>query len=295
MRRQIFLKNYREIQKINAEGHPYKLGVNKFANLTDEEYAKYYLNANPIPESIQNQESNYIPDTISIENDDIDWVREKKVTPVRDQGMCGSCWTFGTISMIETLYAIKGNNLTEFSEQQLVDCCRIHNSNGCKGGDVEDAVQYLKDEGNILAADYPYKAIEQKCDIDKFKKIKTVSNYAKIPKGNTNMMQNALHNGSMYVSVNANAVAFKFYKSGIVTNGCPHEIVSHGVTLVGSGVDKKANVNFWKVRNSWGENWGDDGYIRIKRELGDNVLGVCGIGRHAVYPIRSEEHTSELQ
>eukprot|EP00826_Nyctotherus_ovalis_P048413 TRINITY_DN5703_c0_g2_i1.p1 TRINITY_DN5703_c0_g2~~TRINITY_DN5703_c0_g2_i1.p1 ORF type:complete len:355 (+),score=71.02 TRINITY_DN5703_c0_g2_i1:175-1239(+) len=283
-RKRIFLDNHRKIMQINSEGHPYTLGINQFADLTDEEFEQMYLTENPVPESILAQGvSVSMEESEDPGDDNIDWVAKGKVAPVKDQGNCGSCWTFASISVAETFYAIKKDELKIFSEQQLVDCCRTTLSKGCQGGEAEDALRCLKQNKSMLATDYPYVAMDQDCRYDKSKALygKTVG-YGVSPKGDTNDMQKWLRTRTLYVSVNASPFAFRFYKSGIITNGCPGHQTNHGVTLVGSGVEK--GVKFWRIKNSWGRNWGDKGFLRIERKLGTDVLGVCGIGRHGVHP-----------
>lgn len=284
-RKRIFLENHRKIVQINSEGHPYTLGINQFADLTDEEFEQMYLTENPVPESILAQGvSMSTEEDDKPEDEDIDWVAKGKVAPVKDQGNCGSCWTFASISVAETFYAIKNNcDVKIFSEQQLVDCCRTKLSKGCRGGEAEDALTCLAKNKSMLATDYPYAAVDQKCQYDKSKSVYgVIAGYGVSKSGDTTDIQKWLRTRTLYVSVNASPFAFRFYKKGIITNGCPGHQTNHGVTLIGSGVEK--GVKFWRIKNSWGPNWGDKGFLRIKRELGTDVVGLCGIGKHGVHP-----------
>ena len=286
-RKAIFVANQKRIAEINREGHPFTLAMNQFGDLSDEEFARYYLTENPIPESILNQTPFTLPEDYEAPEDVIDWDEKGKVTPVRDQGLCGSCWTFGSVSVVETFHAIKKGKLEHFSEQQLVDCCLTKDSHGCSGGEAEDGIGYFTKYKAMLAKDYPYTALDEKCKYEEKKGedigIQTgVLAFKVIEPGNTQAMQERLKEGTMYVSVNSGAIAFRFYKKGIITQGCPHETLGHGVTLIGSG--EEDGIKFWRIKNSWGPNWGDRGYLKIKRELGTGIMGVCGIGRHAVFP-----------
>ncbi len=286
-RKAVFAANWAKISEINAQQLSYTLGINQFADLSDEEFATTYLTESPVPADVS-KFSQQLPASLPLSaaelaDDEIDWVKDGLVNPVKDQGLCGSCWTFGTVSTVESRYAKVEGKLKAFSEQQLVDCCRTEDSKGCSGGQVEDGVPCLVRTGAALLSDYPYMAFDQSCKLDgSIPTTKVAEGFTTVATLDTAQMQRALKNHTMYVSVNAGAFAFRFYKSGVVTEGCPSAPLSHGVTLVGSGT--RDGVAYWKVRNSWGPNWGESGYISILRDVSQSGPGQCGIARHVVYP-----------
>ena len=155
LRRSIFRENYEMIDKINKEDHSYKLGINKFADLTQDEFKKYYL-TQPEPVDIPESQTPFSdpPDPYII-----DWVNENVLNSVRDQGNCGSCWTFASVAAAEAVYAINHKKeRKQFSEQQLIDCYHSSSSDGCNGGERWEALQYITKDGLVERSSYPYKA-----------------------------------------------------------------------------------------------------------------------------------------
>ena len=268
----VFKKNYKLIEEFNA--NPDKtctLEVNLFADLTDEEFSKYYLAKSIVPPK-QSENSRGVDPNPNITKN---WT--SKTTPVKDQGMCGSCWTFSSVSVVETIIAIKDDtSVVSYAEQELVDCCNKHNdtnysrSDGCNGGEEEDALDYIVEYGIRYTKDYPYRAKNNNCSKLETARVK-ITNHTLLK--NNEEMEEYIQNQTMSVALAAGPVAFKFYKKGVVTEGCPGENLSHAVTIVGAGTEN--NIAYWLVRNSWGPNWGDDGYIKIMRSNKGN--GMCGI------------------
>ena len=283
-RRKVFEINYRKIQEYNQQSSKTcTLGVNKFADLTDEEFEKKHL-SKPIqpnyrePKPKKYQEPN--------ENVEINWVEKGKVAPVKDQGLCGSCWTFSAISVVETLVAIKDNKSPErYSEQQLVDCCITEDSHGCDGGEDSDAFDYLARKGIALDSQYPYLAIDDECKDTKVPMRVNITGHVDISSGNNTEMENAIQGRTLSVGLAAGPYVFRFYKKGVVTTGCPGDHITHAVTVVGAGTED--GIPYWLVRNSWGPNWGDKGYLKIARSP-DGTTGVCGIACCAQYPLYNE-------
>ncbi|KAI5632393.1 papain family cysteine protease domain-containing protein [Phthorimaea operculella] len=216
--------------------------------------------------------------------DSFDWRDKKVLNPVKDQGMCGSCWAFSTIGSVEPAYAIKHKQLISLSEQQLVDCDTT--SHGCNGGLMSYALTYLKDcGGSESEADYPYETEQDTCRFAANKvKVKVVGQQAfdlgvtaaakqalqAFDLGLTTAAKQALvSNGPISIAVDANN--WNFYTGGIFP--CtPGKGIDHGVVLVGYGAEN--GVPYWIVRNSWGAVWGEGGYIRI-RMSGTNENSVC--------------------
>lgn len=276
-RRKAFAFNYKRITEFNKQ--PYKtftLDVNMFADLTDDEFARKHLSSpKPAHHRAKNSWFYQEPNPNVVKN----WVTEGKVTKVKDQGNCGSCWTFSSISVTETIFAIKDTiPPTRLSEQQLVDCCKTPLTKGCHGGEPSDAFEYIMKNGISLEKDYPYTARDDACK--DFKAVMKLDNYVNISAGNNTIMEDVIQTRTMAVGINAAPFVFRFYKSGIVDSGCPDDPINHGVTIVGANVEN--GIPYWIVRNSWGPNWGEKGYIRLKR-TSDGNNGICGIASCAQY------------
>ena len=274
----IFVQTYKMINEHNANPDSTStLGINQFADLTDEEFQRLYLSK---PRSSNEPATSPIkpppnPDL------NINWVERGKVTKVKDQGNCGSCWTFSAISVVETLVAIIRNKDPErYSEQQLVDCCRTFQSQGCDGGEETDAFDYLRDKGAMFESAYPYKAVDDVCKYNKDAVAVRIKEYLNITDGDNAKMEEIITSRTISVGVAASHYVFRYYRSGVVTTGCPGDHISHAVTVVGAGTEN--GVPYWLVRNSWGPHWGDHGYMKIAR-VSDNTNGVCGISCCAQY------------
>ncbi len=287
-RKAVFAANYARINAFNSEKHNFKLGVNQFADLTQDEFRAQYLSKSE-PVDLSEIPSNPVG-PIPSEDDEKDWVKEGKVSPVRDQGNCGSCWTFSAIAAVESLDAIKQNRTAPvaMSEQQLVDCCKTSLSNGCLGGERWEAFEYIARAGIASREDYPYLAYNSDCKESAYKKVVYLKKHLNITKGSSPELAAAVLKRPISVGVNASPFAFMFYRSGIVDEGCPADEINHGVVAVGVG--KKDGVLYWKVRNSWSPKWGDGGYIYIKREttVGPGLCAIAMKGCMPVYPDESE-------
>ena len=286
IRRRAFAHNYRSITIFNSQPQrTCTLAINQFADLTDEEFAARYLSAPRKAPTIAHSwgRSKGVDPTIKK-----NWVAEGKVSPVKDQGNCGSCWTFSSISVTETLQAIRRNKSPlQLAEQQLVDCCITPLSHGCSGGEPTDAFNYIKAKGIALSADYPYKAQDLPCKDKQVTPVLKLAGYVNITEGKTSDMENAIKTRTMAVGINASPYVFRFYKSGVIDVGCPSDPINHGVTVVGADTDEN-KVPYWLVRNSWGATWGDKGYVKLKRTPDGNP-GVCGIALFAQYVLFEEK------
>ncbi len=293
---EIFADNYRRINEFNEKNSPrLTVGVNQFADLTDEEFEREYLQAGSAPPQCtvtQEQRAVLKPEGRRAQLD-VNWVKQGKVLPVKDQGRCGSCWTFAATSVTETLYAIRENPqpLVRLAEQQLVDCCRASRTsicfsgNGCSGGIVGQALDYVRANGQTKSTEYPYTAKNGVCKEKDVTPVFKLDGYANITAGDVDSMEKAILTRSVAVGVAAGYFGFRFYKSGIVTEGCADTPINHGVTIVGAGAEN--GVDYWLVRNSWGGNWGASGYLKIARKRGSG-MGVCGITSCPQYPLYKE-------
>jgi cathepsin F len=201
----------------------------------------------------------------------LDWRTKGAVSDVKDQGQCGSCWAFSAVGNIEGLNAIKTGKMVTLAEQQLVDC--DHNGDqGCNGGLMDNAFQYLVEAGGIESdKDYKYTARDGNCKFNKSKVAVKLAGFEDISQNEDQIAAALVANGPLSIAVNANP--FQMYTSGILRptkRSCNPAELDHGVTLVGFGVEK--GVKYWIIRNSWGSSWGEDGYIRLERGT-----GACGM------------------
>lgn len=195
---------------------------------------------------------------------DIDWVAQGAVTPIKNQGQCGSCWAFSTTGGLEGLSKIAYGDLQSFSEQQLVDCSGTYGNHGCNGGLMNEAFNYVRDHGIVHESEYPYKAVHGTCQIKggPFK----ISGHTSA-NGCTNLANSLT---SRPISIGVDARNWSPYKSGVFSN-CGTTL-DHGVLLVGTVNDN------WRVKNSWGTTWGESGFITLAK---GNTCGICNT---ASYP-----------
>ena len=231
------------------------MGVNQFTALSDVEFVATYLGSwPPTSEKIE-----IVADAAMVPANDVDWTG-KAVSPIKNQGQCGSCWAFSATGVIES-WAMMQENSWNLSEQQLVDCTRNYGNYGCNGGWPSSALQYVKAGGITGENDYPYTARDGTCRMN--------GGNFKIPGFQSatgcSALQNAIQNSP--VSVTVDATNWSRYSSGIFSN-CGTSI-NHAVLLVGSMGGN------WKIKNSWGTGWGESGFIRL---AGGNTCGVCMYG-----------------
>jgi C1A family cysteine protease len=218
--------------------------------------------------------------------DNIDWRIKGAVTAVKNQGACGSCWSFSAVGALEGLHYINNAKLIGFSEQHLVDC--VTADKGCGGGIMSDAFDYTAKVGGIeTEEDYPYKAKNQKCSFDKDKAIKVNTGYKNVTAKSAEQLKAALNNQPVSVAIQASSPFFQFYRRGVVKRFCGDKL-DHGVLAV--GYDSTAGAEAFIVKNSWGAIWGDKGYVRISTDSkANNGNGVCGILADAAFPTYEEK------
>ena len=253
---QTFKNNLGLIVAHNAKESSFKMAVNKFADMTPEEFGKLMgLRTNIAqPTALAALQ---MPVT-GVEVSPIDWRTKNVVNPVKDQGQCGSCWAFSTMSILESRSAIATGKLYDLAEQQLVDCAGSAGNYGCNGGLMTSGYEYLiKNKGACLTKDYPYTATDGKCK--HCTPEVTLKSYKTIAP-TQQAHQEALQTGPVAIALAASSAAFQFYTSGVLTD-CTDTEIDHAVSLVGWAAS--GNTKYWIVRNSWGPSWGSSGYINI--------------------------------
>jgi C1A family cysteine protease len=212
----------------------------------------------------------------------IDWNEKKKVSRVKNQAKCGSCWAFSATGALESMLRIKHNKNIDLSEQQLLDCS--FSNHGCHGGLMDLAFQDINTLGGIESSEsYPYLGEKKQCRVDYRRQVPQIGfiDYDYIEPLNTfDMKQKLVHHGPFCSAVEVSSMDFMFYKEGIydVTSKKNHDL-NHAVLLTGYS-ERKGDIPHWHLKNSWGKDWGEDGFMRIAMRDGE---GVCGINIYGVY------------
>lgn len=262
-----FAKKDAEINAINAEENTYVLGHNKFSTWTKDEYMRILKRK---PAVMEGEEEEL--DTANLDAE-VDWRAKGAVNPVQNQGQCGSCWAFSSVAAMEGSHFINKGELLKLSEQQFVDCASTTGNEGCNGGLEVWAFKYAESDPLELEKDYPYTAKTQKCKSVKSKEIVAVESYKRVPKKSVAQLKAAVAVQPTCVSVDAANLHFQMYTGGILdTDKCGHDL-DHAVTAVGYG--NEAGKEYLIVRNSWGADWGEKGYIRMAIDKDGD--GVCGV------------------
>uniref|UniRef100_A0A7S3KGF7 Uncharacterized protein n=1 Tax=Euplotes crassus TaxID=5936 RepID=A0A7S3KGF7_EUPCR len=277
-RRDIFNKNLEIINEHNAQGKSFTLGVNKFTDWTDEEY-KAILGYKKVSHSLKSASGNNPSlkafkatgkkDLVSIDHRHL-------LEEVQDQGSCGSCWAFSTVAALEGAYAQEFGEVVKFSEAHLAECDKF--SGGCMGGFMINGFLFYTQHGPVLEKDYEYILPLGECKRSQAKSDFPTIPYAFRVEDNEDDLYEALSHGIVSVAIQAENKYMRGYRGGVIDGeDCGTEL-DHGVTLVGY----EAETDAWIVRNSWGADWGEDGYFRIKRRSGK---GICGINMDTAQPV----------
>ena len=274
-RYEVFKRNV--LVTLQEQPSSYSTGITKFSDLTQQEFAKIYLNLNYDAMAV----ANFNPFIVSPSNaapDSWDWRDKGCVTPIKDQGSCGSCWAFATCANLEGLYCRNKGVMIDLSEQMLIDCDSY--DSGCNGGLMEYAFEWIKENGIMKEEDYPYTGYKGTCKADPSKYIDMkVTGYKKLgsststwsPVDEDEVKEFLYETGPLSVALNANPL--QTYTGGVLDpSNCPVSGINHAVTLVGYGYDSASGKYYWIVKNSWGKSWGENGYFRIRRGN-----GTCGI------------------
>eukprot|EP00695_Tsukubamonas_globosa_P001989 TRINITY_DN306_c0_g1_i2.p2 TRINITY_DN306_c0_g1~~TRINITY_DN306_c0_g1_i2.p2 ORF type:complete len:347 (+),score=179.21 TRINITY_DN306_c0_g1_i2:50-1042(+) len=282
----VFTQNMRRIAEHNSRAHEhgFELGVNQFADWTEEEFAAlntFRARELMFADIVEPHEMHYndpLPTSV-------DWRTKGVVNPVKNQGSCGSCWAFSAVSTIESAIAIATGKLHSLSEQQLVDCAGILGNEGCNGGYQTSGIEYVAlNRGIESETDYPYKATDGTCKFTRSKVAGLISRSFNLTSGNETELADAVaFHGPVAIAIDASNFSFQLYKSGVYfEKKCKTAVddLDHAVVVVGYGVTD-AGVEYWIVRNSWGPTWGLQGYIWMARNRDNH----CGIATLAGYPV----------
>ncbi|KAK4479387.1 hypothetical protein RD792_014900 [Penstemon davidsonii] len=288
----VFKANVHYVHNFNKKDKPYKLKLNKFADMTSHEFRSVYagsrLKHHRMLQGSLRGNGTFMYENVQSVPPSVDWRKKGAVTPVKDQGQCGSCWAFSTVVAVEGINQIKTNNLVSLSEQELIDCDNDQNQ-GCNGGLMDLAFDFIKKKGGITEEkNYPYKAEDGKCDVNKENSpAVTIDGHENVPANDEDALLKAAANQPLSVAIDAGGSDFQFYSEGVFTGDCGTEL-DHGVAIVGYGTTLDG-TKYWTVKNSWGGEWGEQGYIRMLRGI-EAKEGLCGIAMEASYPIKNSSN-----
>ncbi|KAG4066537.1 hypothetical protein HA402_007173 [Bradysia odoriphaga] len=290
-RQKIFLESKRKIAQHNQLYEmgkvTYKLGLNKYADLLHQEFVSTMngfnrSTSNLYKSNIKSEAVTFIEPDVDVPKS-VDWRKKGAVTPIKDQGHCGSCWSFSATGSLEGQHFRKSGKLVSLSEQNLVDCSGKYGNDGCNGGLMDQAFQYIKANGGIdTEKSYPYEAVDDTCRYDASNAGATDKGFVDIPQGDEEKLKKALATvGPVSVAIDASRSSFQLYSEGIYYDPeCSSEELDHGVLAVGYGTDESGQ-DYWIVKNSWGTSWGKDGYILMARNKDNH----CGIATSSSYPL----------
>jgi C1A family cysteine protease len=261
-----FKANLDWIEANNKLNKSYTVAVNKFADMTTEQF-RAFMGLKPQLRASASFPAPYKSGPPA----DIDWTTKGAVTPVKDQGQCGSCWAFSATGAMEGAIQIKaGGNVPNLAEQQLVDCAGSSGNQGCNGGLMTYAFEYVIKAGGIAnQKDYPYTARDGRCNTAVAKPNK-ISGSKSLTDDEDDISAN-IANQPVSVAIEADQTVFQFYHSGILDDSSCGTDLDHGVLAVGYG--SEGGVPYWRIKNSWGATWGDKGYVRLV--YGKNQCGIA--------------------
>eukprot|EP00567_Pseudictyota_dubia_P007256 CAMPEP_0197432710 /NCGR_PEP_ID=MMETSP1175-20131217/737_1 /TAXON_ID=1003142 /ORGANISM="Triceratium dubium, Strain CCMP147" /LENGTH=378 /DNA_ID=CAMNT_0042960867 /DNA_START=107 /DNA_END=1243 /DNA_ORIENTATION=+ len=300
-RMHIWLENHEFIERHNNQipKPSYTLGHNQFSDLTHDEYKqRHFLGEYSPGVDTTMRDKKWAQENLvlgEVAEDDssasnavekklpksVDWVEKGGVTPIKNQGACGSCWAFSAIGAIEGAHFIKTGELVSLSEQELVDC-DIHDK-GCNGGLMDIAFEFdEKGRGICTEEDYPYEAKRNtNCNTECTPVDDTVvASFHDIRPGDAKELKASIAEQPTSIAIEAKQMIFQFYKSGVLDNDdCgKNAAIDHGVLVVGYGKDEDSGLKYWLVKNSWGDTWGDKGYVKLAQKS-ENRYGTCAILR----------------
>jgi len=292
-RNSIYNDNIRSIEEHNNADNNFNLTINGFTDLKSNELPKGFfqnhktgwgIDLDRLGKTNGCNKFNIKYDAGSLP-DSIDWRDSNAVTEVKNQGQCGSCWSFSSAGAMEGSWAIATGKLLNLSEQQLMDCSMKYGNMACNGGLMDNAFDYAIDNGMCSYEEDPYTAVRASCDLN-CEKVAQFSECIDVTPANQLDLKAAVAQQPVSIAIEADTTAFQFYSGGVLDSPKCGTNLDHGVLIVGYGTQD--DVDYWLVKNSWGDTWGENGYIKIKRSDSTNDVGICGIASCPSYPVAQE-------
>ncbi|XBH77687.1 hypothetical protein VPH35_104123 [Triticum aestivum] len=262
----VFKANVVFIESVNAGTDKFWLEANQFADITDDEFRATHTGYKASVGGNKGRKTGFRYANVRLDAlpTFMDWRTKGAVTPIKDQGQCGCCWAFSTVASMEGIVKLSTGKLISLSEQELVDCDFIDN-----GG--------LTTEGN-----YPYTGTDGSCNSNKESNAAaSIKGYEDVPANDEASLQKAVAAQPVSVAVDGGDNLFRFYKGGVLSGDCGTEL-DHGIAVVGYGVAGDG-TKYWVMKNSWGTSWGENGFIRMERDVPDEQ-GLCGLAMQPSYP-----------
>jgi len=290
----VFKANMDKIYLGNKQNFTYTLGMNDMGDMTHDEFKAAKLGYNKIDRSFARKANSNHHNAKTVAGKpacpaphstaaSADWVKAGAVTPIKNQGQCGSCWSFSATGSVEGDVFLEAGVLTSLSEQQLVDCSTAQGNEGCNGGLMDNAFQYIISNGGLTTeAGYPYTATGPNTCSVQTPLASTITSYCDVTSGSESALQDAVAQQPVSVAIEADQSCFQFYSSGVMSDPSCGTQLDHGVLAVGFGTT--SGTKYWNVKNSWGTSWGMSGFIWLGRDVSGQPLGVCGIASEPSFP-----------
>ena len=269
-RAKIFDYNMKWIEKTNAEGHSYTVGVTPFADMTNTEFASMYASSSLL-KPVMIKPANPVLD-IAFET--VDWREKGAVSPVKNPGPSAECWALSAMDAMESGNFIANGKMVLVSEQQLLDC--VSHTSESRGGMVTSAFDYVKQKGICSSSDYPYSGKHETCKDSSCTPAFHITGYEKVTPDDGKALKAAVYKTPVVVHIDASSRIFQMYKSGVIDSPDCGTQLNHAVVAVGY------TDEYWILKNSWGSMWGEKGYLRIA--YSETGSGICGINLYELYP-----------
>jgi len=282
LRFKVFRENLRTIILHNLDmNQNFTMGINQFTDLTSQEFKDKYVGGLKSTTVGSYGCKSFSSSAVGAPSS-LDWRSKGAVTTVKDQGQCGSCWTFSATGAIEGAWAIAKGQLVDLTEQELVDCATgiSYGSHGCSGGQMEGAFKYVIEHGQCSLASYPYTAKDGTCKT--CSSVVYISSCSDVKPNDQLSLKAAVAQQPVAIAIEADTRYFQSYSGGVLTSSSCGTTLDHGVLIVGYGEENAQQ--YWLVKNSWGTTWGDKGYVKIARSESTNDAGICGIAMDPSFP-----------